>query len=135
MIVGILTAPFHAQGHHRSHVTFRNQNGGLDVGLFNRTYRGGVGKMGRVVYHQFAFVAEGESIAHRWNREDKRYVKFTFQSFLHDFKMKKSEKSTAESEPQGCRRVLLEAEGSIIELQFIKGSSEVFVIIRGNGID
>ena len=62
------------------------------------------------------------------------HIKFAVETFLHYLHVKKSEKATTEAETQCHGRLREERQRGIIELQFLKRSTQVFIFCRVNGI-
>ena len=69
------------------------------------------------------------------NGENDGEIIFPFQPFLDDIEMKESEKTAAKTLTQGSGGVLLINEGSVIELIFFEGDSQIFIVIRGDGVN
>ncbi|CAK8712742.1 hypothetical protein GKODMF_04320 [Candidatus Electrothrix gigas] len=100
MVVGVLAPSLHAQGHDCAHITFWDQDGGLDKGFFNPGNGTGIRKMRRVFHSQFGLILEGYLIAYRGNREDQGNVKLPLQPLLNHFEVEQSQKAAAKTKAQ-----------------------------------
>ena len=63
------------------------------------------------------------------------HVELTVQALLHNFHVQQPQEAATEAEAQGYRRLGLEGEGSIVQLQFLQAGTQVFVVLGRDGID
>ena len=96
-----------------------------------------VGQFRRLANDKFFGIALrgfGE-IRHVRNRNDDVLVKFTAQTFRHDFQMQHAEEAATEAKTQGSGRFRFKNERRIVELQLFKAVAEVFKIVVVNRIN
>ncbi len=74
-------------------------------------------------------------VGHVGHRSDHLHIEFTAKTLLYDLHMEQTEETAAESETERHRRLRLECEGGIVELQFFQRRSQVLEVFRLDGID
>ena len=94
-----------------------------------------VGQSCRIVhFFHLAFLVV-DFIRHVRHSGDYIHIKLATQAFLHDFHVQQSQEAATESKSERHRRLGLECERSIVELQFLERGSQVFKVFGIDGIN
>ena len=82
----------------------------------------------------FAFGGVGD-VHHVGDGGDDVHVELAVEAFLDDFHVEHAEESAAEPEAEGGGRFRFEGEGGVVELEFLDGGAQVFVVFGFDGVD
>ena len=63
------------------------------------------------------------------------HVEFAVEPFLHNLHVEQSQEPATEAETQGGRRLVLEGERGIVQLQLLQAGAQVFVVLGFDGIN
>ncbi len=124
-----------AEGHDGTDVLGGGDDAGADDGfldvvdLYRLRHAGGVvylADLALLGVYEIGYVGDGGDDVH---------VELAVQAFLHYLHVEQTEKSAAEAEAQGGGRLGREAQGGIVELEFLERGAQVFKLLRLDGVD
>ncbi len=94
-----------------------------------------VGQFGGRVDRDDLTGQRGHFVLHRGRGEEHIQQVLAFNALLDDLHVEESQKARAEAESERLRRLRLEGERGVVELQFFERLAQVGVIVRFDGVD
>ena len=92
-------------------------------------------KAGRIVHLCLVSLLVVNVVGDIGHGSDHVHIEFAAEALLDYLHVQQAEEAATETEAEGCRRFRLERERGIVQLQFLKRCTEIFEILRLNGID
>ena len=135
VVLDVLAAPLHAQGHDHAHVALRDVDGGLDERLLHPGDGAGVREVGGVVDLDQGLILQVEVVLDRGHGEDEGDVELALEPLLHHLQVEQAKEAAAKAEAERRGRVLLESEGGIVELELFQGAGQILVVVRGHRVE
>src|SRR5437660_1407301 len=124
----LTTLVFH-QFQNSAHVLLAGQDGGKDDWLFDLGNFALVGPFGGIVHFDVRAVGLGDFVTYAGGGRDQVQIELAFQTLLDNFHVQKTQKATAEAEPQGGGTFRLEEEGGIVQAQFLQRFTQLDVLV------
>src|SRR5690606_22736774 len=121
-----------AQGDDVAHVVGRREDVGADDRLAHFLDQVGLGQLGRVVQRHHSAVGLQDFIDDGRRGGDQVEVVLAFQALLHDLHVQHAQEAAAEAEAHGLGAFRLEAQGGVVEAQFLQRLAQVRVVL---GVD
>ena len=94
-----------------------------------------VGQSRRVVHLFRVSLLVIHHVRHVGHGGDDVHVELAVETLLHDFHVQQTQESASESESQCYRRLWLERERRVVELQFLKRRAQILIFARLYGVD
>jgi hypothetical protein len=124
----INTAALLAKLHHRADIGGRRKDAGLHKGLGCALDDRGVRIICGVVDGDLASAGQREAVDNRGQRGDDVQIVFALQPLLNNFHVQKAQKTAAEAEAKRHRRLRLEGEGRVVELELFQRVAQVGIL-------
>ncbi len=129
-----LAAFSEAQGHDGADIVGGRDDGSPDVRLFDAVYHCGIGHAAGVMHLRHVSLLVIDVVGNVRHCGDHVHVELPVEAFLHDLHVQQSEEAATESESQCQRRLRLEGQRGIVQLQFLQRRAQVFEVLRLNRI-
>ena len=121
--------------HDVAQVGRRGDDGGADEGFLDVVDERLVGHAGGIVHLVHLALLVVNEIGDVGHRRDDVHVELAVEPLLDDLHVEQTQEAAAEAEAQSHRRLGLEGEGGVVELQLLERSAQVLKVLGLNGID
>ena len=124
-----------AKRHNRTDIIGGCNNRCFDIRFLDMVNHRRVGHTTGVVHLLHITLLVIDMVGHVRHRSNHIHVKLTIQTLLHNLHVEQSEETTTETKTQSQRRLRLESQRRIIQLQLFQRRAKIFEILRLNRIN
>ena len=124
-----------AKRHDRSDIIGSCNNGSFDIRLFYVVNHCRIGHTAGIMNFRHIALLIVDMIRYVRNRSNDVHIELTIQTLLYNFHVKQPQETATETESQRQRRFRLESQRSIVQLQLLKRSPQIFKFFGLNRIN